>query len=135
MRIFVTFENYYLVASRCFKRRVTPFFRSSNPPAGTNAQKLCEKALFRGEIRRCAFVFFSSREQQPLFEKKRREATGSSRKHGGVQVNFLVILEDHRLTHTYAKREGSAYPAYSPDFCKSQGTVERKKNRRRSHSP
>lgn len=54
-----------------------------------------------------------------------------------MQVNFLVILEDHlsAIAHTYAHmarrgklRSGDdAYPAYSLDFCKSQGTVERKK--------
>lgn len=60
-------------------------------PAGANAaQKLCEKALFRGEIRRCEIVFFFfSRTATPIGKR--------GAKHGGVQVNFLVILEDHRV--------------------------------------
>lgn len=111
MRIFVTFENCYLVASRRFKRRATPFSRRSNPPPGQMRKNCVKKRYFGVKSDAARSFFISSREQQPLFEKKRREATGSSRKHGGVQVNFLVILEDHRSTiaYTYAY-DGGANP-------------------------
>jgi len=56
-------------------------------------RKNCVKKRYFGVKSDAARSFFLIRERQPLFEKRGEKLRGSV---VGVQVNFLVILEDHR---------------------------------------
>jgi len=128
MRIFATLKSRYLITSQRFKRRTTSFYIARTPCQAKRVKTVWKSVIsgWNPTLRGC---FFFTQAAAPIW-KKWREATGSSRKYSGVQVNFLVILEDHCLvnrtrirthgTKGHKLRSGDdAYPAYSLDFCKS----------------
>jgi len=59
-------------------------------------RKNCVKKRYFGVKSDAARSFFLIRKRQPLFEKRGEKLRGRRGSVVGVQVNFLVILEDHR---------------------------------------
>lgn len=143
MRIFVTLETIcYLVTSQHFKRRATTPFFIARTPCQAKRAKTVWKSVISGWNPTLRDRFFFPRVATPIW-KKWREATGPSRKYSGVQVNFLVILEDHHsvIAHTYGhmarrgKLRSMMHILHIHWIFVNRRVPWREKNGRRSYSP